>query len=618
MNEKIEEFKTDILRIIISTIALIISFNNITIYNFNFAWIAVILCAVPIVYYAIQALIYEHDIKADILVSLGIIASLLIGEVFAAGEIALIMEIGSLLEEFTVSSTQLRIEKLVELQPTTARIIQGKTEKKINALKLKIDDTIKVLPGETIPTDGIIIEGNSSVNQSILTGESLPVDKTVDDEVYAGTINNYGTLIIKATENGEDNSLQKLIKLIENVSTQDSEVIREADKWANYIVIASLGTAILTGLLTKDVTKAVTVLVVFCPCALILATPTAIVAAIGNLSKYGILVKNAEKLETLYKTDKILFDKTGTITSGVPKVINKVCLTDDDEEFLKITASLESYSEHPLSKTIINYYNENYTFDSLYDVKDFKIELGMGLKGKVNNKPCLIGNKQLFENYNILIPNIDSKICKFRGSTVIYTYYDNKFLGVLMIQDTPRAEMKNTINNLKQNHYEPILLTGDNEEVAKDISYQVGIEKIQANCLPETKLEYVENRQRELKKVMMIGDGINDASALKKADVGVAMGDVGSDITIDSADIVFINDDIKYLPYLLHMSKKTLKTIDRGILFAMTLNIIAVILGIMGILTPITGALVHNVGSVIVIIFAALLFKEKPDINRIK
>lgn len=611
MNQKILEYKFDIIRILIATIMLIVSFLNIKVYRFDFSWIAILLCACPLIYNSILALIYEHDIKADILVSIAIIASILVGEVFAAGEIAVIMEFGGLLEEITVSTTQLRIEKLVELQPQQALLIKDDIQQEVNALDLKINDIIKILPGETIPADGVVIEGTSTINQAILTGESLPIDKTIGDEVFAGTINNYGALKVKVTEDGHNNSLQKLINLIENVNTDDNKIIRQADKWANKIVVASFTIALLTWIFTGEILNAVTVLVVFCPCALVLATPTAIVAAIGNLSKYGILIKNAEKLEVLYKMKNILFDKTGTITTGIPEVIDEITLSNNKKEFLKVTATLESYSKHPIATSITTYYKQEYPHENLYDIDEFEVELGLGLKGVINKKTCLIGNKRLFDSYNISVPEINND--KITSSTVIYTYYDDTFLGALLIQDTPKEGMKDMITDIKYNGYKPVLLTGDNPQVALDIANQINVDEVKANCLPETKLEYVIDRQKELKKVIMVGDGINDASAMKKSDAAIAMGDVGSDITIDSADIVFINDDLKYLPYLLHISKKTLKTIDIGIGFAMTLNIIAVILGIMGILTPITGALVHNIGSVLVIIFAATIFKERPD-----
>lgn len=605
MIDKIKEFKEDIIRILIATIALFASYFGITILSVDPCWISIILCALPILIGAFQGLVFEHDIKADVLVAIAIIASILIGETFAAAEIAIIMEIGGLLEEFTVSTTQFRIEKLIELQPPTARLIKDNTEEIINSLDVKKGEIIKILPGETIPSDGIVIEGHSTVNQAILTGESELIDKMVNDEVFAGTINNYGSLTVKVTENGKENSLQKLIHMIEEVNTEDTPIIRQADKWANWIVIISFTTAILTLIFTRDIIRAVTVLVVFCPCALILATPTAIIASIGNLSQNGILVKNSAVLESMHKSDEIVFDKTGTLTTGVPKVVSTYPINTTEEEFLKITASLESYSEHPLAQAILKHYNKK----DYYKINDSEVELGMGIKGYLDDKLVLVGNEKLFKKYGLELPEVPEEN-NVNASTEIYTYYDSQFLGLINIKDTLREKIKNTVNILSEN-YDTILLTGDNEEVAKDIAGQLDISKVYPNCLPETKLDFVTQEQNSNKEVIMIGDGINDASAMKKSNVGIAMGDVGSDITIDSSDLVFMNGNIEYLPFVLDMSRKTINTINIGITFSLVLNTIAMILGILGILTPITGALVHNVGSVLVIIFAALLFKQK-------
>ena len=607
MIEKLIEFRQDIIRILIATIALITSYLGYTIFLINPCWISIILCAIPIIIGAFKGLIFEHDIKADVLVAIAIIASILIGEIFAAAEIAIIMEIGGLLEEITVSTTQLRIEKLIKLQPPTARLIKNNHSKIINSLDVKKGDLIKILPGETIPSDGIIIEGHSTVNQAILTGESELIDKMENDEVYAGTINNYGSLLVKVTIDGEKNSLQKLIKMIEEVNTEDTPIIRQADKWANWIVIISFTTSILTLLFTGDIIRAVTVLVVFCPCALILATPTAIIATIGNLSQNGILVKNSSVLESMYASDKIIFDKTGTLTTGIPKVVSAIALNGNQNELMKITASVESHSEHPLAQAILKYYDNN----DYYKIKNSQIKLGMGIKGYINDKLVLVGNEKLFKKYNIELPVIPKENIT-PASTKIYTYYNDCFLGVIYIKDTLRGKIKKTIDIISQ-EYDTVLLTGDNLEVARDIASQLHISEIHANCLPETKLDFVTNEQYNNKEVIMIGDGINDASAMKKSNTSIAMGDIGSDITIDSSDLVFMNGNIEYLPYVLKMSKKTINTINIGITFSLVLNSIAMILGILGILTPITGALVHNIGSVLVIIFAALLFKQKNN-----
>ncbi len=610
MIEKLYEFKSDIVRILIALICVVLSHLNYTIASIDLAYIALILCGIPIIYGSIIGLIKEHDIKADVLVSIAIIASIYIGQVFAAAEIAVIMEIGGLLEEITVSTTQSRIEKLIELQPSKARLIKDDVETMVDALTIKKGDVIKINPGETIPADGKIIKGSTTVNQSLITGESLPVDKTVNDEVYAGTINNYGQIIVEVTEDYESNSLQKIISLIENVNSEDTPIVRQADEMANWVVGISFFMAIFTLFVTNSVTNAVTVLVVFCPCALILATPTAIIAAIGNLSKHGILVNNSAIMESLYKTDNIIFDKTGTITTGIPEVVNiQTHGNTTEEELLKITASAENNYDHPLSQAIMDYYDN----DEFYEVKEFEVEMGMGISCTINEKKCLVGNEKLFKKHEI---NIAENIYKNEETaTVIYSYYDNNFLGSFSIKDTPKRGIKDVVNTLKSEDYEVTLLTGDNDSVANDIGKQVNIDDIHSNCLPEDKLEFVDTLRRKLRKVMMVGDGINDASALKRANIGVAMGGIGSDITIDSADLVFINDDISFIPYIMKMSKRTFYTIKFGIIFSLALNTIAMILGMIGVLTPITGALVHNVGSVFVIILAALLFRQKPNIK---
>ena len=610
MIEKLYEFKSDIVRILIALICVVLSHLNYTIASIDLAYIALILCGIPIIYGSIIGLIKEHDIKADVLVSIAIIASIYIGQVFAAAEIAVIMEIGGLLEEITVSTTQSRIEKLIELQPSKARLIKDDVETMVDALTIKKGDVIKINPGETIPADGKIIKGSTTVNQSLITGESLPVDKTVDDEVYAGTINNYGQIIVEVTEDYESNSLQKIISLIENVNSEDTPIVRQADEMANWVVGISFFMAIFTLFVTNSVTNAVTVLVVFCPCALILATPTAIIAAIGNLSKHGILVNNSAIMESLYKTDNIIFDKTGTITTGIPEVVNiQTHGNTTEEELLKITASAENNYDHPLSQAIMDYYDN----DEFYEVKEFEVEMGMGISCTINEKKCLVGNEKLFKKHEI---NIAENIYNNEETaTVIYSYYDNNFLGSFSIKDTPKRGIKDVVNTLKSEDYEVTLLTGDNGSVANDIGKQVNIDDIHSNCLPEDKLEFVDTLRRKLRKVMMVGDGINDASALKRANIGVAMGGIGSDITIDSADLVFINDDISFIPYIMKMSKRTFYTIKFGIIFSLALNTIAMILGMIGVLTPITGALVHNVGSVFVIILAALLFRQKPNIK---
>lgn len=550
------------------------------------------MCGLPIIKEAIEALIHEKDIKSDLLVSIAIISSTIIGKLFAAGVIALIMTIGGFLEEYTVSKTQNEIKNLINITPTTATLIKDhNTEKKINAKDIKTNDIIKVLPGEIIPGDGIIIDGNSSINQAALTGESLPVDKSTGDEVFSGTINLYGSIIIKATKNGEKSSVNQLIKLIESSKPENAKIVKAADKWATWIV-------------THEILRTVTVLVVFCPCALVLATPTAIMAAIGNLSKKGILVKDGESLEELAKVNDLILDKTGTLTCGEPEVSEIISCNDkySKKEIIHILASLENKSEHPLAKSIVKYY-KNHENKTLKDVNDFEIIPGKGVKGKIRNDELIAGNKKILnKTYET---ELDDE------TTAVYLCKNNQLIGAVLLSDFLRKNAVDVILNLKAMNVTPILMSGDNKNTTRNIAAKAGIDNYKYDCLPEDKSNYIKELQLNDKKVAMIGDGLNDAPSLKKANVGISMGSIGSDISIEASNITLIHDNISDLPHLFKLSRKTLKTINVGIAFALILNLIATILAMFGLLNPIEGAFVHNIGSVIVIIYASSLLKYK-------
>lgn len=587
---------TDILLIIISAISLIASFSLSLDY---ISWIAVLLCGIPILKECTEGLITKFDIKADLLVSIAIIASVIIGEVFAAGEIATIMAIGGFLEEYTVSKTQNRIKELVKITPQIATKITNKTEEKIPAEEIKTGDILKILPGEIIPTDGIIINGESSIDQSTLTGESLPVDKSVNDEVYSGCVNLYGSFLMKTTKLSKDSSLQKLIKLVESSSADNSKIVRQTDKWATLIVVIAFTAAILTYLATFEIIRSVTILVVFCPCALVLATPTAIIATIGNLTKFGILVKNGESIEELAHVSEVVFDKTGTLTKGKPEVVK--IISDNPQEMMYLLASIESKSEHPLAKAIVKYYNNN----DLTEVNNFKMHIGMGVTGEINGDKIIAGNKKLMKNENIKIrkdKRIDEKIELFIAK-------NNELLGKIYLSDTLRGNAKRTIEELKKLKVKTTLLTGDSEKPATKIANKLKIRNVKFNCLPEDKIEYIQKEQTLGHKVAMIGDGINDGPSLKKSDVGIAMGSIGSDISIEAAKITLLNDNIEDIPHLIKIAKKTLRTINISIGFALILNIIAMSLAILGFLNPIQGALIHNIGSVFVIIYSTKLIR---------
>lgn len=576
------------------------------------AWISIIFCGIPIIKDAIIGLVTEFDIKADVLVSMALIASLIIGETFAAGEVAFIMQIGAFLEEFTVRKSRKGIEKLVHLTPTLARVIINNEEKTINAKDVKVNDILRVNPGETIPVDGIIIKGKTSVDNSVMSGESIPLDLSEGDSVCSGAVNQFDSFEMKATKVGEDSSIQRMVKLVQSADASKAKIVGIADKWATYIVVAAFISALLTWIITGEIIRAVTILVVFCPCALVLATPTAIVAAIGNVSKHGILVKEGDALERLSSISKIAFDKTGTLTYGKPKVEEVVSLIDNikNEELYEMIASCELYSEHPLGKAIVSSFKETYNKE-IKIPEEFKMIPGRGVIAKVNNKKILAGNKHLLLDEKIKREDIRFIREKFRnqGKSIIYVAIDNKIGGYIILSDTLREESISMIESIKNLGISPVLLTGDNKYVASRVAKQVKIEEVKAECFPQDKLNLIDEYEKNNKMVCMVGDGINDAPALKKSFVGIAMGNVGSDIAVDAADIVLVRDDINNLPHLLKISKRMMKTIKVNLIFSMTLNFLAVILAMTDLLGPVVGALVHNVGSVIVIINSALLLK---------
>ena len=591
--------KIDILLIALSALSLILSFTL----SINYiSWIAVALCGIPIFKECIEGLITEFDIKADLLVTIAIIASVIIGEVFAAGEIATIMAIGGFLEEYTVSKTQGRIEELVKMTPQVATRIKNGIEEKIPVEKVEIGDILKVLPGESIPTDGTIIAGETSIDQSTLTGESLPVDKKENDQVFSGTTNLYGSFSMETTKVSEDSALQRLIKLVESASPENSKIVRQADKWATLIVVIAFTASILTYLFTFEVIRSVTILVVFCPCALVLATPTAIMASIGNLTKHGILVKDGESIEELSRIDELAFDKTGTLTYGVPEVVEVI--SDKPKEMLYLLTSLESKSEHPLAKAIVKYYDSN----ELAEVNDFKMHIGMGVTGTVNNLKVIAGNKKLLKQENISL-KYDKE--PENNEIEIFVAKEDEVIGKVLLADTLRESSKRTIKQLKRLRIRTTLLTGDNEKTAKAIAEQVKVRRVRANCLPEDKMNYIKQEQILGNKIAMIGDGLNDAPSLKKANVGIAMGNIGSDVSVEAANIALIKDNIEDIPHLIGIARKTIKTINISIAFALILNVVAMALAIMGLLGPIAGALVHNIGSVIVIIYSTTLINYK-------
>ena len=610
-----DDGKRKVLFLAISLISIIISFFNIGDLPVDAAWAAIMLCGIPILRGAAVGLVTKLDIKADVLVSIALIASVVIGEIFAAGEVAVIMAIGAYLEERTVAKARAGIERLVRLTPTTARIVGDGEELVVPAGQVKAGDILRVLAGETIAADGIILNGQTSVNQAVITGESLPVDKSAGDEVSSGTVNQFGTFDMRAAKVGEDSSLQRMIRLVQSADAGKAKIVRIADRWATWIVAAALASAAVAWLATGEIIRAVTILVVFCPCALVLATPTAIMAGIGNAAKYGILIREGDALERLSGVKRITFDKTGTLTYGKLDVAAVESLDSrlSGEELLSLTACAELRSEHPLGKAVVAHC-KTISGLPLQEPDDFQMLAGRGVYAFVRGHAILAGNAGLLLDRCVLIPEaVADRADAYRndGCTVIYISVDGCTSGFVALSDTLRPDAPAVVKSTERIGVKSVLLTGDNRHAAHHMAKIAGIKDVHTDCLPENKMAVIDRYQSRGDLVCMVGDGVNDAPALKKAHVGIAMGGVGSDIAVDAADIALVGDDIKGIPHLLALSRRTMSTIRLNMALSMALNSVAVLLAAAGLLGPVAGALVHNAGSVAVILNSSLLLKWK-------
>ncbi len=584
---------------------------------FDPSWVTIIISGIPLLYLAIWRMIFNQGIakiSSALLICIAMFAALAIGELFAAGEVAFIMALGALLEDATTNRAKKGLKKLISLAPTQGRRIRDRKEEMIPAEDIRKGDVLRILAGEIIPVDGKILNGETSVDQSIMTGESLPVDKAVGDEVFCGTINRYGSIDITATKVGEDSSLQKLIRMVEDAENKQAPMQRIADRVASWLVPVALLIAILAYVFTRNIVTGVTVLVVFCPCALVLATPTAIMAAIGQATKHGVIIKSGESLEKMGKVDTIAFDKTGTLTYGRLEISDVISFDSSltEKELLTLTASAEDKSEHPLGKAIVAGAKEQNL--PLTESEDFKMVAGKGISAKVSGRSLLCGNEKYLLEYGVTVDRqVHGTLEKLRteGKASILVAEKGVCIGVIALSDVLRPEAKDMVSRLTAMHTSTVLLTGDNRKTADYFAKQAGISEVRAELLPEEKVQNVESLREAGRKVCMIGDGVNDAPALKTADVGVAMGSMGSDIAVEAADIALMSDDISKIPYLKRLSNATVRTIQFSITLSMYINFVAIVLSLLEILTPVTGALVHNAGSCFVVLLAALLYDRK-------
>ena len=590
-------------------------FQNI--FPFESSWVTVIICGFPLVYLSIRRIVYNKGISkisSALLISMAMFAAVAIGDIFAAGEVAFIMALGALLEEATTERAKKGLKKLISLAPVKGRKIQDNKEKMISVESIQSGDYLRILPGETIPVDGRIINGETTVDQSIMTGESIPVDKTIDDDVFGGTINCFGAIDIIATKVGEDSSIQKMIQLIRNAEQKQAPIQRITDTVASRLVPIALMIACIGYLVTGNIIVGVTVLVVFCPCALVLATPTAVMAAIGQATKHGVIIKSGEILETMGKVDTMAFDKTGTLTRGQLSVQSILVVDTDYSEvdILQLAASAEAKSEHPIGKAIVSHAIEQDL--EILDTTSFTMFVGKGIIAVIKGRELYCGNERFLEEHNIIVnESIQQTVNVYRseGKVSVIIADNEHIIGIITLSDTMRNDAINMISAISSLDMTIVLLTGDSKEAATYIGKKSGVSEIHAELLPGEKVSIIESLQGKHHKVCMVGDGINDAPAMKTADVSIAMGTIGSDIAIETADIALMSDDLSKIPYIKRLSDATIKTIKFSIALSMVINCIAIILSLLEVLTPTTGALVHNVGSCLVVLIAARLYDRK-------
>ncbi len=605
---------------VISGVFLVLSFilsGTAATFPVDPAWVAVIISGLPLAFAAVRKMIVNKGItkiSSALLITAAMIAAVLIGDIFAAGEVAFIMAIGEILEDLTTDRAKKGLKRLLSIAPAKGRRLTGDGEEMIDAADIQKGDLLRVLAGEAVPVDGVIISGETSVDQSVLTGESLPVDKSVGDTVFCGTVNRFGVMDIKATKVGEDSSLYKLIRMVRDAEDKKAPMARTADKAAAWLVPTALLIAIITGIVTKDLVRAVTVLVVFCPCALVLATPTAIMAAIGQATGHGIIIKSGEALENMGKVDTVCFDKTGTLTEGVLTVSDVISFDDrvESDTLSALAASAEMKSEHPLGKAIAAFAKAQEL--SPVEPTDFRMTAGKGVRAVIHGNTVLCGNEAFLTENGITLPDsarsaLDA-ICT-QGKVAVLVAVEQQPVGLLALSDTLRADAAAVTSKLNAMHTDAVLLTGDNAQTAAHFAKKAAIETVHAGLLPEEKVTHIAALQKVGHVVCMIGDGVNDAPALKTADVGIAMGSMGSDMAVEAADIALMGDEIGKLPYLKRLSLATVRTIRLSITLSMLINILAVVLSVLGLLNPTTGALVHNAGSVFVVLIAALLYERK-------
>ncbi len=595
--------------------------------------LAIFLGGYPIFKKALGGLL-NRQITVDLMMSVGIIGAAAIGEYTASMLVAFFMNLAHYLEEFTVSRSRRAIKELIKLAPKTARIKLDGREIEVGIEEIKAGDIVVVRPGEKIPVDGVVVEGLSSVNQAPITGESIPVEKSRGDEVFAATLNESGYLEIKTAKIGEDTTLGKIIKLVEEAEAHKAPVQKFADRFTTYFLPSAVTFAILTYLISGKAIYSIAVLVAACPCAVGLATPLSVIASVGSGARRGLLIKGGLYLEALAKVDCLVMDKTGTVTFGKPQVTDMIAINPPQSplnireeikgsysisEILRLAASIEKHSEHAIASAVIEKAEREGI--EIPEPEGFEYFIGRGITGKADGKILSLGNQKLMGEKGIVIPDYaiaKSEELEAEGKTVLFLGVDSTVQGIIAVADVIREEVPKAIEELKEMGIKRlILLTGDNEKVAAGISKKLGIAEYKANLLPEDKIIIVKRLQEEGHKVCMIGDGVNDAPALAQSDAGIAMGVAGTDVAIEAAHIALMRDDWSQIPKALGIGRNTYKIIRQGIALGITWDIITMGLASIGILTPVLAAALEELPTLAVAANASrLLVDSKRQTER--
>lgn len=580
--------------------------------GFDWAVLPMLIGGGYITWSTLVAVLETRKITAGVLVVLALLGTAYVEEYLAGAIVAFMMIAGELLEDITLDRTRHALREIVKLVPDLAQVKGQDGFKRIPIEDVRVGDIVLVKPGERIPVDGEIVKGQAAVNESSLTGESLPVDKSVGDPVFVGTLNEDGVLEISTEKVGENTTLGRIITIIRETQGKKGAIQKTADKFARYFTPVILLICGLVWGVTHDLFRVMSVLVIACPCALVLATPTAVVAGVGNAARRGGVIKGGVTLETAGKITAVCLDKTGTVTEGNIKVVQVVSFSSLSElDILEKAALAEKFSQHPIGRAI-GEYAAAAGVGEIPDADDFKMLPGRGVQAAYQGTSVEVANhRALEEQKDHSHPAIRAFIKEEeqKGCTALLVLVNQEIVGGISLADTMRKDAKKMVEQLKKMGIRKILmLTGDNEETARTIAGQAGIPAYRANLLPEDKLHVIQELQSQGEVVAMVGDGVNDAPALMLADVGIAMGVIGTDVAIEASDIALLSENLSMVPEILGLSRRTLHLIKQNIMvFAVGVNLIGVALASSGFLTPIAGAVVHNLASLMVVSNSARL-----------